>query len=169
MTEADEIEIKSSKTININASGEMKLKGKTIDPNQLGLIMGKPAAKKGDQISGICVHTVMVPSSTGSIPQQLPHFFTGIIDGNLSSDVRIMGQPAAMEGSTATNKPSHVPTPPGTSFQKSPDNKATIDKGSSTVRINGKPAARAYDTAKTCSEVNDKGMIIAFGTVRIGD
>ncbi len=81
-----------------------------------------------------------------------------------------MGQPAATVGSTADNTPPHIPTPPGTAFQKPPANKATIQLGSQTVRINGKPAARNGDTATTCNDPTDLpvGTVVAVGTVLIG-
>jgi uncharacterized Zn-binding protein involved in type VI secretion len=94
----------------------------------------------------------------------------GIIQGNLSSNVKIMGQAAATVDSTADNTPSHLPTPPGTSFQQPPANKATIKQGSSTVKINGKPAARNGDMAETCNDPAPQpiGKVIAVGTVFIG-
>jgi uncharacterized Zn-binding protein involved in type VI secretion len=92
----------------------------------------------------------------------------GQIDGALSSDVNIEGKPAAVQGSTATNTPSHIPQ--GGSFQKPPSNKATIQMGSGTVFINGKPAARNGDIALTCNDPADMpvGTVIASGTVNIG-
>ena len=42
------------------------------------------------------------------VPQR-PHLFAGTIDGNVSSDVKIMGSPAGVVGSTATNNPPHIP------------------------------------------------------------
>ena len=132
--------------------------------------MGQPAAKKGDQIVATDTHIVMVPSAPSPVPTPLPHPFTGIINGNLSSDVKIMGMPAATVDSTADNTPSHIATPPGTTFQKPPANKATIKMGSSTVKINGKMAARNGDMAETCNDPADlpAGQVIAVGTVMIG-
>ena len=132
--------------------------------------MGQPAAKQTDQIIATDTHIVMVPSPTGTVPTPLPHPFTGIINGNLSSDVNIMGMPAATVGSTADNTPPHIPTPPGTSFQKPPANKATIKIGSPTVKINGKMAARNGDIAQTCNDPTDLpvGQVVAVGTVFIG-
>ena len=131
--------------------------------------MGQPAAKKGDQIVGIDTHLVMVPG-TPPVPTPLPHPFAGIINGGLSSDVNIMGQPAATVDSTADNTPPHIPTPPGTSFQKPPSNKATIKLGSQTVKINGKSAARHGDVANTCNDPSDLpvGNVVAVGTVLLG-
>jgi uncharacterized Zn-binding protein involved in type VI secretion len=133
--------------------------------------MGQPAAKQGDQIVSTDIHIVMVPAPPAPpIPTPLPHPFTGIIDGNLSQDVKIMGMPAATVDSTATNTPPHIPTPPGTAFQKPPSNQATIKLGSFTVKINGKMAARSGDTAMTCNDPSDMpiGTVIAAGTVFIG-
>ncbi|WHZ26366.1 MAG: hypothetical protein OJF51_001161 [Nitrospira sp.] len=133
--------------------------------------MGQPAAKKNDRIVAIDTHIVMVPAPSGPpLPTPLPHPFMGIINGNLSSDVNIMGQPAATVDSTADNTPSHVPTPPGTAFQNPPANRATIKCGSPTVRINGKMVARNGDMATTCNDPADMpvGQVIAVGTVLIG-
>ncbi len=132
--------------------------------------MGQPAAKKGDQIFALDIHIVMVPSPGGPVPTPMPHPFTGIINGNLSNDVNIMGQPAAIVGSTADNTPQHIPTPPGTVFQKPPTNKGTIKIGSPTVNINGKQAARNSDIAETCNDPSDipGGQVIAISTVMIG-
>jgi uncharacterized Zn-binding protein involved in type VI secretion len=132
--------------------------------------MSQPAAKQGDQITAVDIHIVLVPSVSGAVPTPLPHPFSGIIDGGLSSDVKIMGLPAATVNSTASNTPPHLPTPPGTAFQIPPSNKATIILGSATVLINGKGAARMGDTAKTCNDPVDQpvGTVIAASTVLIG-
>lgn len=132
--------------------------------------MGQPGAKKGDQVLATDTHIVMVPSPGGPVPTPLPHLFTGILGGGLSSDVKIMGQPAATVDSTADNTPPHIPTPPGTAFQSPPSNKGTIKMGSATVKINGKAAARNGDKAETCNDPSDMpvGTVIAVGTVMIG-
>ena len=131
--------------------------------------MGLPAAKQGDQIVALDTHIVMVPG-TPPVPTPLPHPFTGMLNGNLSSDVKIMGKAAATVDSTADNSPAHIATPPGTTFQKPPSNKATIKMGSATVKINGKMAARNGDMAETCNDPADMpvGQVIAVGTVMIG-
>jgi uncharacterized Zn-binding protein involved in type VI secretion len=92
-----------------------------------------PAAKKGDQIMGVDIHIIMIPSPGGPIPTPLPHPFAGIIDGELESTVKIMGMPAATVGSTASNKPPHIPQ--GGAFQKPPANKSKIIMGSPNVFI----------------------------------
>lgn len=130
--------------------------------------MGQPAAKQGDQIVATDTHIVMIPSPGGPVPTPLPHPFMGQLDGGLSSDVRIEGKPAVTKDSTATNTPAHIPQ--GGPFQKPPSNRATILVGSSTVRINGKPAARHSDMANTCNDPADlpAGTVVAVSTVMIG-
>jgi uncharacterized Zn-binding protein involved in type VI secretion len=130
--------------------------------------MGQPAAKQGDQIVGVDTHIIMIPSPGGPVPTPLPHPFSGIIDGSLSSDVKIMGMPAATLNSTATNTPPHIPQ--GGPFQAPPSNRGQIILGSATVLINGKGAARNGDTANTCNDPADMpvGTVVAVGTVLIG-
>jgi uncharacterized Zn-binding protein involved in type VI secretion len=134
--------------------------------------MGQPAAKKGDQVVGVDTHVVMLPAPVQPappVPTPLPHPFSGILAGELSSDVKIMGQPAATVGSTADNTPPHVPAGPGP-FQTPPKNKATVKVGSQTVKVNGKAAARMGDVAETCNDPADlpNGTVVAVGTVMIG-
>jgi uncharacterized Zn-binding protein involved in type VI secretion len=75
---------------------------------------------------------------------------------------------AATVQSTATNTPAHIPI--GGSFVVPPKNQATIIKGSATVLINSKAAARSGDTALTCNDPVDApvGTVVASGTVLIG-
>jgi len=131
---------------------------------------GQPAAKQNDTVTGVDTHIVMVPTPTGSVPTPIGgHPFNGIINGGLSTNVAIMGLPAATVGSTAQNTPPHVPLG-GPSFQVPPLNQATIMQGSSTVLINGKPAARNGDSAQTCDDLvpAPHGTVVAAGTVLIG-
>ncbi len=132
--------------------------------------MGQPAAKQNDTIVATDTHIVLVPSATGSIPTPLPHAFNGVISAKLAANVNIMGQPAATVGSTAINTPLHIPTPPGISFQTQPTDTGTISMGSTTVKINGKMAARSGDTANTCNDPAELpvGVVVAKGTVNIG-
>jgi uncharacterized Zn-binding protein involved in type VI secretion len=128
--------------------------------------MSPPAAKKGDQVTALDTHMIQPPGPTS--PVSVPHPFIGIIDGALSSDVNIEGLAAATVDSTATNTPSHVPI--GGSFVNPPSNKAKITTGSGTVKINGKKAARAGDTAETCNDPKDApvGTVVAVSKVNIG-
>jgi uncharacterized Zn-binding protein involved in type VI secretion len=128
--------------------------------------MGQPAAKEGDTVVGVDIHVVLVPAPPGSpVPTPLPHPFSGPLVSDLSSDVKIEGLAAATEGSVAENRPPHIPTPPGVSFQSPPDNSGTVQSGSTTVKINGKAAARVGDPVQTC---DGSGAITGVSTVMIG-
>ena len=113
------------------------------------------------------IHIIMIPTPGGPVPTPLPHPFVGMLTGGLSSNVMIMGLPAAMLGSTADNTPPHIPQ--GGPFQRPPTNKGTIITGSPSVMINGTPAARNGDTALTCNDPADlpAGTVVAVGTVLI--
>ena len=132
--------------------------------------MRQAAAKQGDQILALDTHIVLVQAGTALVPTALPHPFTGIINGSLSSNVNIMKKPAATVDSTADNTPAHLPTLPGQSFQNAPTNLATITGGSASVKINGKAAARNADAAETCNDPKDEavGLVVAVGSVLIG-
>ena len=95
--------------------------------------------------------------------------FSGELSGDLSANVLVEGKPAAVEGSSATNTPAHVPT--GGSFMRPPSNRAQVQMGSKTVLINNKPAAHLGDPAITCSDPADapNGSVIGTGTVLVGD
>ncbi len=130
--------------------------------------MGQPAAKQGDQVMATDIHIIMIPTPGGPVPTPIPHPFVGMIDGELSQDVNIMGMAAATVDSTASNTPPHIPQ--GGPFQSPPSNKATIKMGSAMVKINGKMAARNGDIAMTCNDPSDLpgGTVMAVGTVMIG-
>jgi uncharacterized Zn-binding protein involved in type VI secretion len=125
-----------------------------------------PAAKQGDQVVATDMHVVLVPG-VGPVPVPLP--FAGQLNGALSSNVKVMGKPAATVDSTADNSTAHI-APPGTTFQTPPANKGTVKMGSATVKINGKAAARNGDVAETCNDPADLpvGTVVASGTVMIG-
>jgi uncharacterized Zn-binding protein involved in type VI secretion len=129
--------------------------------------VSQPAAKQGDRITAVDTHIILIPSPGGPVPTPLPHPFNGIINGSLSTNVLIMGQPAATQGSTAQNTPIHVPQ--GGPFQRPPSNRGQIIAGSPTVLINGKPAARNGDVALTCNDPVDApvGTVVSIGTVLV--
>jgi uncharacterized Zn-binding protein involved in type VI secretion len=124
------------------------------------------AAKQGDRVRATDQHLIQPPGTAP--PSPVPHPFSGIIDGSRSADVKIQAQPAATVDSTATNTPPHAPQ--GGTFVNPPSNRGTIVTGSATVTINGKRAARANDTAKTCNDPVDApvGTVVATSTVMIG-
>lgn len=127
--------------------------------------MRQPAAKKGDAMTAIDLHILVLPTGTTA---PVPFPFVGEINGKLSANVNIMGKPAATAGSTAANKPEHM-APPGTSFQTPPSNEGKVQRGSQTVRINGEPAARSGDIVETCRDIpTAPGVVVASGTVLIG-
>jgi uncharacterized Zn-binding protein involved in type VI secretion len=118
--------------------------------------MPKPAAKQDDTITAGDTHIV------GGVPTRMP--FEGVIDGNLSGNVIIEHRHAAMVDSTATNPP-HTPPP-----DKAPSNRGVIVRGSVTVLINHRGAARDGDPAKTCNDPEDleAGTVVASSTVIVG-
>ncbi len=132
--------------------------------------MGAPIARQDDQVVAVDTHIVMVPAGPSLVPTPLPHPYTGMLDGSLSTSVKANGRAVATVGSTATNQPSHIATPPGTTFQKPPSNRATVKLGSQTVKVGGQAVARAGDTAETCNDPADLpiGTVVAAGTVLIG-
>ena len=128
--------------------------------------MGQPAAKEGDTVVGLDIHVVMVPAPPGPpVPTPLPHPFSGPLTSGLSPDVKIEGFSAATKDSVAENRPPHVPTPPGVTFQSPPANRGTVQSGSTTVNINRKAAARVGDPVQTC---DGTGTITGFSSVLIG-
>jgi uncharacterized Zn-binding protein involved in type VI secretion len=128
--------------------------------------MAQPAATQGDRIVAVDLHLIQPPGPVS--PVTVPHPFSGVIDSGVSSDVHINGQGAALQDSKATNTPPHVPI--GGSFVTPPSNRGSIVTGSTTVRINGKPAARAGDPATTCNDPVDQqlGRVVAMRQVLIG-
>lgn len=129
--------------------------------------MGQPAARMGDKVVATDIHIILIPTPGGPVPTPLPHPFMGTIMGGVSTNVMIGGQPAATLGSTANNLPPHIPQ--GGPFQIPPTNQGTIIKGSATVMINKKPAARVGDTVMTCNDPAPLpvGTIIPPGAVTV--
>jgi uncharacterized Zn-binding protein involved in type VI secretion len=125
--------------------------------------MPQPAAKQGDRVVATDMHLV----KQGNAVSSLPHPFDGVISSNCVPDVLIEGNPAAVVGSVAINRP-HIPM--GDAFVVPPRNQGTIVRGSATVRIGGKAAARAGDIANTCNDPVDQpvGQVVATSTVLIG-
>jgi uncharacterized Zn-binding protein involved in type VI secretion len=129
------------------------------------------AARQNDQVIGVDTHVVLVPSPSGTVLTPLPHPFSGRLTSQLSRNVKIDGRPAATKGSVTPNQPKHVPTPPGTSFQRPPSNRGTVSGGSDSVLINGEKAARKTDPVRTCNDPADRDAAQVMGgstTVLIG-
>jgi uncharacterized Zn-binding protein involved in type VI secretion len=135
--------------------------------------MGMPAARETDQVVGADTHIVLVPSPPGApVPTPLPgHVFSGQIGSETSADVQFDGLAAATVDSVATNKPKHLPMPPGTSFARTPSNRGVVSQGSASVTINGKAAARLGDPVRSCNDPKDletSAIVSGSGTVMIG-
>lgn len=132
--------------------------------------MTSPAAKKGDQIVSSDTHTVWVLAGSTEVQMKVKHAFNGIITKNVSSNVNIMGSPAATVSSVATDSAHLVPPPGSTRFENPPSGEGKITKGSGTVWINGQPAARNADVAETCNDPSNQpvGKVVATGSVLIG-
>ena len=128
----------------------------------------QPAAKQGDMIVGLDTHILMIPSPGGPVPTPMPMPFSGPLSLELSPDVQIANMPAATVGSKAQNSPPHIAS--GGPFQKPPGNQATVQRGSRTVQINGKDAARVGDPAVTCNDPADapNGTIVGAASVLFG-
>ena len=91
--------------------------------------MRQPAAKQGDQIVASDTHIAMFPAGTAEVATPVPHPFNGVIRGDVSANVNIMGKPAATARSLASDD-AHPLIPPGaTRFQKPPANQAKLTKG----------------------------------------
>ncbi|MCP9213154.1 PAAR domain-containing protein [Streptomyces sp. NEAU-Y11] len=127
-----------------------------------------PAAAMGDRIVGVDTHTVLVPSPGGPVETPMPFPFSGTLADGCCQTVLIGGRPAATVGSTACNTPPHIP-PIGT-FKAPPQNKGSVSRGSSTVFIGGKAAARSGDPATTCNDpaVQHTASVVAASRVFIG-
>jgi uncharacterized Zn-binding protein involved in type VI secretion len=134
--------------------------------------MGAPAARIGDAVVGADTHIVMVPSATGSVPTPIPgHPFSGQLTSGGVGTVRIDGELAAVVGTIAVNDPQHVPLPPGVSFQRPPTNRGEVSRGSSSVTVGGKAAARLGDAVRSCNDPKDaetSSIVSGSGTVSIG-
>ena len=83
--------IKSAKDVVFKAKSKINIKGNT------GVTAGvQQIAKKDDQVVGIDLHDIQVPTNTGlmTVPM-VPHPYLGKLADKLSQDVMINDQPAA--------------------------------------------------------------------------
>ncbi|MCP5013270.1 MAG: hypothetical protein GY942_25095 [Aestuariibacter sp.] len=130
--------------------------------------MNNSAAKLGDLIKATDIHNVINPDST-VVPQACN--FVGKIGDGCIDNVQINSMSAAVQGSKAKNLALHVPFPPATSFSKPPTNEGEIMKGSQTVLIGGKAAARHDDICQTCTDgpgPSAKVVVMGMSNVFIG-
>jgi uncharacterized Zn-binding protein involved in type VI secretion len=139
--------------------------------------MAQPAAKAGDEIVATDTHIAVLQPPPPGRTKQLKYEFRGRIAGAVSANVFIEGKAAATIGSTAITR-SHIPAAPVVphsplpiAFMIPPTHLGRISRGSATVRINGKAAARHADLAETCNDpegMKEVGTVEASSSVRIG-
>lgn len=112
--------------------------------------MAQPVARMNDPVTGTDTHGV-IPASGGP-PVPTPHPYLGRITSGCAGDVLINGLPAAVQGSGSMLDSPHLPIPPAGSFAIPPTGQGTVVSGSSTVRVGGRPLARAGDQVQTCND-----------------
>ena len=133
--------------------------------------MGEFAAKQGDRIEGTDTHIEMVVQGIPIVPTPIGgHQFKGELVDGLASTVMIEGVPAALQGSIAKNSPRHS-VMVGIAFQTEPENEGEVTIGSTTVFIEGTPAARNNDTATTRDDLgamNQSMVVVDNSSVSMG-
>ncbi len=169
------VKIESGKSLKLKSDTETTIKGNKIKLNGTSGVTAnsKQIAAKDDQVIGIDIHIVMVPAPPAApMPTPLPHPFIGKLDAELSSNVTIGSRAAAVMGSLAhNNTPKHMPTPPGTAFQKPPKNEAEVTSGTTQkVKINGKNTAVITSMATSCDDLGTRNQstVIAIGAAAPG-
>jgi uncharacterized Zn-binding protein involved in type VI secretion len=127
--------------------------------------MGTPAALLGDPITGICpIHLLIgplgVPAPTPGLPFNAP-----LLQG-VSTKTLIQGKPVVLVGCTGLNTPPHVGLHPSDPNMAPPTQIGTVVAGSTTVMIEGRPAA---PTGATCTICNGMpGVLVGSSTVLVG-
>jgi uncharacterized Zn-binding protein involved in type VI secretion len=112
--------------------------------------MGTPAAVMGDRINAVCaIH--MIPGPVGAPMPAPPMPFSAPLLQGLATKVLIGGKPAAVQGSSGFNTPPHVGLHPSDPFMAPPQQRGTAMVGSTTVLVEGKPAARTGSACTVCA------------------
>jgi uncharacterized Zn-binding protein involved in type VI secretion len=112
--------------------------------------MGTPAAVMGDRINAVCaIH--LLPGPLGAPMPSPPLPFSAPLLQGLATKVLIAGKPAAVAGSSGFNTPPHVGLHPSDPFMVPPQQRGTVVMGSTTVLIEGKPAARTGSPCTVCA------------------
>ena len=113
--------------------------------------MGQPAAVLGDRITGVCaIH--QVPNPASGVPQPAPPMpFSAPVLQAVATRTLIAGKPAVVVGSTGLNTPPHVGLHATDPFMVPATQIGTVVKGSATVLIEGRPAARLGDSCSMCA------------------
>ncbi len=129
--------------------------------------MGTPAAVMGDRISGTCaVH--QIPNPATGAPQPAPPLpFSAPLLQNLAPSVLIGGKPAAVMGASGYNTPPHVGLHASDPFLVPTMQEGRVVAGSTSVLLEGKPAAKTGATSVICAGA--PGQLAGTGaTVLIG-
>ena len=123
--------------------------------------MGTPAVVMNDQILGTCaIH--QIPSPTGAPMPAPPLPFSAPLTLGLATTVMIAGLPAAVQGSTGYNTPPHVGLHASDPYMAPPTQIGQVMVGSSTVLIEGKPAAYTGCQVAMCATL--PGQVIGSAT-----
>jgi uncharacterized Zn-binding protein involved in type VI secretion len=113
--------------------------------------MGTPAAVMGDQVTGTCpIH--QIPNPATGVPQPAPPMpFAAPLLTGLATRTLIGGKPAAVQGSSGLNTPPHVGLHASDPFMVPTTQRAQVVMGSTTVLIEGKPAAKTGSSCTICA------------------
>ena len=112
--------------------------------------MGTPAAVMGDRITGTCaIH--LIPGAMGAPQPGPPMPFSAPLLTGLATKVMISNKPAAVAGASGYNTPPHVGLHPSDPFMVPTMQEGRITVGSTSVMIEGKPAAKTGSTCMICA------------------
>lgn len=111
--------------------------------------MAAPAAVAGDRITGQCLGH-QIPGGSGNPVPAPPMPFSSPLTMGLASRVLIGGKAAAVVGSRGTSMPPHVGLHPSDPKMAPPTQIGTVVSGSSSVLIEGKPAATGTSRCTMC-------------------
>lgn len=114
--------------------------------------MSGPAVVANDRIMGQCAIHV-IPSPTGAPMPGPPMPFSAPLAIGLSTSVQIEGKPAAVQGSQGLNNPPHVGLHPADPFMAPPVQMGQVTMGSSSVLIEGRPAAYTGCAVSICGQI----------------
>jgi uncharacterized Zn-binding protein involved in type VI secretion len=105
----------------------------------------------GDRISAFCaIHQVPSPYG-GPMPSPAPLPFSAPLTVGLAMTVTIGGKPAAVQGSSGFNTPPHVGLFPSDPFMVPMTQQGIVTVGSTSVLIEGRPAAKTGSTCTVCA------------------
>ena len=128
--------------------------------------MGQPAAVAGDTIMGICVGHQMIGPLGNPQPSPPMPFSAKLVTG-LSRSVLICGKPAALVGSGGMSVPPHVGLHASDPFMAPPMQQGKVVSGSTTVLIEGTPAATMGSQCTMCMGPASS-LVATAATVLIG-